>query len=184
MPKKITKKEVNTKKDYVVVNLYHERYSADLDITIHKNSSIVDIYNYYNFDENFDINKLERQGYNYMGYIYDQCGHCEPDDYCLTKKECKRFKGYHIEALTIVELDKFLKEGSFCTCVMETNNKWGLVDYGTTPVDMHLNVHPIDKLNCHLYDKYQWYRNFKDILWKIGSKYRKLKRKIRKKFNR
>lgn len=53
--KTITKKEVNVKKDYVVVNLYHERYSADLDISIHKNQSIIDIYNYYNFDEDFDI---------------------------------------------------------------------------------------------------------------------------------
>ncbi len=179
--KKITKKEVNAKKDYVVVNLYHERYSADLDITIHKNSSIVDIYNYYNFDENFDINKLERQGYHSMGYVYDKCGPCKPDDYALTKKECKRFKGYHIEALTIVELDKFIKEESFCALIMSTESKYGLVDYAFTPVDMHLNTHPIDRFDCYLYDKYEWYRKFKHFTWDIKSIPFKIKRKIKKK---
>ena len=184
MSKRITKKEVNAKKDYVVVNLFHERYSADLDITIHRNSSIVDIYNYYNFDEDFDISKLERQGYREMGYVYDQCGHREPDDYTLTKKECKRFKNYHIEALTIVELDKFIKEESFCTVVMSTKNKWGLVDYAFTPVDMHLNAHPIDKFDNYLYDKYEWYRKLTNIKWNINGKIRKIKRKIKRRFNK
>lgn len=180
MTKKITKKEVNTKKDYVVVNLYHERYSADLDVSIHRNESIVDIYNHYNFSEDFDINKLKREGRHDMGYVYDKCGPYEPDDYCLTKKECKRFKGYHIEALTIIELDKFLKEEYFGALIMETKNKWGLVDYAHSPVDMHLDVHPIDKLSSNLYDKYEWYRNFKSVLWKIkGIKY-KIKKLFRK----
>lgn len=109
--KKITKKEVNAKKDYVVVNLYHERYSADLDICIHKNQSIIDIYNYYNFAEDFDINKLERQGYQEMGYVYDKCGSYEPSDYELTKKECKRLdKEIEEKENRIKELDDLLQD--------------------------------------------------------------------------
>ena len=178
--KKITKKEVNTKKDYVVVNLYHERYSADLDISIHKNQSIIDIYNCYNFAEDFDINKLERQGYKEMGYVYDKCGSYEPSDYELTKKECKRFRGYHIEALTIVELDKFIKEESFCTVVMDTNDKWGLLDYSCKPVDMHLNKNKLDKISNKLYEKYKWYQKFIEFTWKIKSIPFKIRKKFRK----
>lgn len=182
--KKITKKEVNTKKDYIVVNLYHERYSANLDVSIHRNQSIVDVYNCYNFCDPFDINKLERDGYHDMGYVYDKCGPYEPSDYELTKKECKRFKGYHIEALTIVELDKFLEVECFNTLIMETKNKWGLVDYAYSPVGMHLDVHPIDKLSSNLYDKYEWYRKFKNVLWKIKGIPYKIKRWFRKKGKR
>ena len=178
--KKITKKEVNAKKNYVVVNLYHERYSADLDISIHKNQSIIDIYNCYNFDEDFDINKLERQGYQQMGYVYDKCGAYEPSDYELTKKECKRFRGYHIEALTIVELDKFIKEESFCTLVMSTNNKWGLVDYAYKPVDMHLDKNKLEKIINNLYTKYKWYQKFIEFTWKVKG----IKWKIKKWFRR
>lgn len=178
--KKITKKEVNTKKDYVVVNLYHERYSADLDISIHKNQSIIDIYNCYNFAEDFDINKLERQGYHEMGYVYDKCGPCEPNDYCLTKKECKRFKGYHIEALTIVELSKFLEEESFGTIIMSTNDKWGLLDYSCKPIDMHLNKNIIEKISNNLYCKYKWYQKFIEFTWKVKGIPRRIKRLFRK----
>lgn len=102
-----------------------------------------------------------------MGYVYDKCGSYEPSDYELTKKECKRFVGYHIEALTIVELDKFIKEESFCTVVMNTNKKWGILDYAYKPVDMHLDKNKLEKISNNLYNKYKWYQKFREFTWKI-----------------
>ena len=115
-----------------------------------------------------------------MGYVYDKCGSHEPSDYELTKKECKRFNGYHIEALTIVELDKFLKEESFCTVVMDTNNKWGLLDYACKPVDMHLNKNKLEKISSKLYEKYKLYQKFIEFTWKI----KRIPFKIRKTFRK
>lgn len=180
--KKITKKEVNTKKDYILVEIYHERYSCDMCLEIVKNKSIVDIYNMYNYEKDFDISKLERQGYQEMGYVYDKCDHYEPDEYVLTKKECKRFKSYHIEALFIVELNKFLEEKVFNCTFMDTNDKWGLLDYSCKPVDMHLNKNKLEKISSKLYEKYKWYQKFIEFTWKIKRipfKIRKLFRKQR-----
>lgn len=181
--KKITKKEVNTKKDYVVVNLYHERYSCDMGLEIFKNTSIVDIYNHFNFEKDFDINKLERDGYHCMGYLYDKCGRYEADDYALKKSECKRFRGYHIEALFIVELEKFLKEKCFCSTFMGTNKKYGLVDYAYTPVDMRLNKNKLEKISNKLYEKYEWYQKFIEFTWEVKGIKWKIKKWFRRKRN-
>lgn len=184
MSKKITKKEVNTKKDYVVVEIYHERYSCDMCVQIVKNRSIVDIYNMYNFEKDFDITKLERQGYHEMGYVYDKCCHYDMDEYDCSKKENKRFKTYHIECLFIVELNTFLKEECFNCVFMDTNKKFGLVDYAKKPVDMHLDKNIIEKWSCELYEKYTWYQKFIEFTWNVKNVIYRAKRNIKKHINK
>lgn len=114
-----------------------------------------------------------------MGYVYDKCGSYELSDFELTKKELKRFKGYHIKALTIVELDKFIKEEGFCTTIMETNNKWGLVDYAYTPVKMGINKNIFNKLDNYLYEKSKIYQAIHHFNWKIKTIPFKIKRRFR-----
>ena len=174
MNKKITKKEVNAKKDYVLVEIYHERYSCDMCVQIIKNKSIVDIYKMYNcFDEDFDIKKLERQGYHEMGYVYDKCRHYDMDYWNCTKKECKRFKGYHIECLFIVELKKFLEEECFNCTFMNTHKKYGLVDYYDVPVEMYINKNIFNKINNYLYEHFKIYQKLKEFIWNIKYKKRR-----------
>lgn len=164
---KITKKELNIKKDYICINVYHERYSADMCMQIYKNKSILEILQDHHCCEEIDISKIERQGYHGMGYAYDCCGRYDLDKYSLTKKECKRFKSYDIDAQFIVELNTFIREECFNCTFMETNKKFGLVDFAETPCGMSINKNIFSKMNNYLYNNSKIYKKIKHLIWKI-----------------
>lgn len=130
------KKELNKKNTWIVTELHHERYTFDLETSIYKDQTILEILDelgYWGLE-----NKIEKYE-NSNVYILDEVYHENPesDTWCLTEQEKKRFLPLHIRAIMIMPLDEFLKEEKyFSGSFGETNRKYGVMDYAAVPVRM------------------------------------------------
>ena len=130
------KKELNKKNTWIVTELYHERYTFDLETSIYEDQTILEILDelaYWGLE-----NKIEKYE-NSNVYILDEVYHEDPesDTWCLTEQEKKRFLPLHVEAIMIMPLDEFLKEEKyFSGSFGETNRKYGVMDYAAVPVKM------------------------------------------------
>lgn len=130
------KKELNKKNTWIVTELHHERYTFDLETSIYKDQTILEILDelgYWGLE-----NKIEKYE-NSNVYILDEVYHEDPesDTWCLTEQEKKRFLPLHIRAIMIMPLDEFLKEEKyFSGSFGETNRKYGVMDYAAVPVRM------------------------------------------------
>lgn len=133
---KINKEELNKKDTWIVTELHHERYTFDLETSIYKNQTILEILDelaYWGLE-----NKIEKYE-NKDIYILDEVYHEDPesDTWCLTEQERKRFLPLHIGAIMMMPLNKFLKEEKyFSGCFGTTNRKFGVMDYADVPVKM------------------------------------------------
>lgn len=130
------KQELNKKNTWIVTELYHERYTFDLETSIYEDQTILEILDelaYWGLE-----NKIEKYE-NSNVYILDEVYHEDPesDTWCLTEQEKKRFLPLHIGAIMIMPLDEFLKEEKyFSGSFGETNRKYGVMDYAAVPVRM------------------------------------------------
>lgn len=130
------KKELNKKNTWIVTELHHERYTFDLETSIYKDQTILEILDelgYWGLE-----NKIEKYE-NSNVYILNEVYHENPesDTWCLTEQEKKRFLPLHIRAIMIMPLDEFLKEEKyFSGSFGETNRKYGVMDYAAVPVRM------------------------------------------------
>lgn len=134
--KKVSEKELTEIKDWIVTELHHERYTFDLETTIYKEQSILDILEEYLCREL--KNKIKKYEYRNI-YVLDEIYREDPDSdtWCLTEKEKKRFLPLHIEALMLMPLDEFLKDGGFLMASFgSTHKKYGVMDYAKYPVEM------------------------------------------------
>lgn len=130
------KKELNKKNTWIVTELYHERYTFDLETSIYEDQTILEILDelaYWGLE-----NRIEKYK-NSNVYILDEVYHEDPesDTWCLTEQEKKRFLPLHVEAIMIMPLDDFLKkEKYFSGSFGGTNRKYGVMDYASVPVKM------------------------------------------------
>lgn len=133
--KKVSKEQLNEKKDWVVTELCHERYTFDLDTSIYENKSILEILDELCYDGL--ENKIEKYD-NREVYLLDEIYHedVNSDTWCLTEKEKTRFTPLHIGALILMPLNEFLKEKYLCGSFGCTNRKYGVMDYAKVPVEM------------------------------------------------
>ena len=133
--KKITKKELNEKHDWIVTGLNHERYTFNIDTFIEKDKSIIEML--HNFCMSELVNRIERASYHNYAYAIDNIFHEGRDEYCVTEEEGKRFTGLHIETLLFARLDEFLENEVLGWCFGDTNKKFGVMDYAKKPVYMN-----------------------------------------------
>lgn len=103
------KQELNKKNTWIVTELYHERYTFDLETSIYEDQTILEILDelaYWGLEDRIEKYK------NSNVYILDEVYHEDPesDTWCLTKQEKKRFLPLHVEAIMIMPLDDFLKK--------------------------------------------------------------------------
>lgn len=130
------KQELNKKNTWIVTELYHERYTFDLETSIYEDQTILEILDelaYWGLE-----NRIEKYK-NSNVYILDEVYHEDPesDTWCLTEQEKKRFLPLHVEAIMIMPLDDFLKkEKYFSGSFGGTNRKYGVMDYASVPVKM------------------------------------------------
>ena len=130
------KQELNKKNTWIVTELYHERYTFDLETSIYEDQTILEILDelaYWGLE-----NRIEKYK-NSNVYILDEVYHENPesDTWCLTEQEKKRFLPLHVEAIMIMPLDDFLKkEKYFSGSFGGTNRKYGVMDYASVPVKM------------------------------------------------
>ena len=133
---KVNKEELNKKNTWIVTELYHERYTFDLETSIYEDQTILEILDelaYWGLE-----NRIEKYK-NSNVYILDEVYHEDPesDTWCLTEQEKKRFLPLHVEAIMIMPLDDFLKkEKYFSGSFGGTNRKYGVMDYASVPVKM------------------------------------------------
>ena len=130
------KQELNKKNTWIVTELYHERYTFDLETSIYEDQTILEILDelaYWGLE-----NRIEKYK-NSNVYILDEVYHEDPesDTWCLTEQEKKRFLPLHVEAIMIMPLDDFLKkEKYFSGSFGGTNRKYGVMDCASVPVKM------------------------------------------------
>lgn len=130
------KQELNKKNTWIVTELYHERYTFDLETSIYEDQTILEILDelaYWGLKDRIEKYK------NSNVYILDEVYHEDPesDTWCLTEQEKKRFLPLHVEAIMIMPLDDFLKkEKYFSGSFGGTNRKYGVMDYASVPVKM------------------------------------------------
>lgn len=133
---KVNKEELNKKNTWIVTDLCHGGYTFNLETTIYKDTTILDILDelaYWGLE-----NRIEKYE-NSNVYILDEVYHedAESDTWCLTEQEKKRFLPLHIEAIMIMPLNEFLKGGGFLTASFgSTHRKYGVMDYVKYPVEM------------------------------------------------
>lgn len=127
--------KINKKRDWVVTDLIHEKYTFDLETAIYKNKSILEILDDLGLEGLED--KIEKYN-NREIYILDDVYHQDPDfdTWCLTKKEKSRFTPLHVRGLMLMPLEEFLKEGYLNASFGPTNRKYGVMDYAEVPVEM------------------------------------------------
>lgn len=142
--KKISNKDLNIKKDWIVAHIDHERYTFDCDIYYYSNSTLKEICE----KEMCDINKLEEFGNDKTRYLVDDCSHSNNDLYYLEdticEKDLKHLQGYHIDALIICDAniiqteaweDKENHMSCMPFCFGSTEKKYGLLDYKRTDIE-------------------------------------------------
>lgn len=137
MDKEIKEEELNRKKDWLIVDFGHERYSIDLTVTTYRNHTIKQI-----LDEfMYPIDKLERAAHQGYAYAIDDVYHLPPDadTWFLTEKEKQDLFLYILVGILIIPLDKFLsaEEEEFAAWSFgNTYRKFGVMDYAKYPIDM------------------------------------------------
>lgn len=133
--RKIENKQLNMKKDWVVMELNHERYTFDIDVIIYENKSILEIIDdlCYNGLEK-KIEKYDNQEVYKLDEIYHEDS--DSDTWCLTETEKDRFRPLHIGAIMFMPLEDFLKEKYLSGCFGHTKRKYGVMDYAKYPVEM------------------------------------------------
>lgn len=135
---KVSKKDLQVKKDWIVVNFDHERYCFDCDIYYENNKSLQEIIEWHGFT----ADQLEEFGKGKIRYLVDDCCHTDNDLYYLEdticKQDLKHLQGYHINALIICDANVLQNEAwedktchSSCMpfCFGTTEKKYGLLDY-------------------------------------------------------
>lgn len=120
--------DIETKRNWIVINIGHERYSFDTDIKIYNDMSLQELGQE---EWNINLEKIEkvREDSNDYSYILDYCNHSEIDTkYTYPDFNDKQVNHFHIDVTFIFDLETFLAEqyNSFVWGI--TNNKFGLLD--------------------------------------------------------
>jgi len=137
MSRQVSKEELKVKRDWIVTEFHHERYTFDFSTLIYRDKTILYILDDLIYDglEN-RIEKYENSNI----YILDEVYHETPDvdEERMTEKERERFLPLHIGGLMIMPLEEFLEKGSeyMSACFGPTNKKFGVMDYAKIPVEM------------------------------------------------
>lgn len=133
--RKVTEEELNKKRNWIVTDLGHERYSFDLATMIFNNKTIIEILDelaYWGLENK--IEKYENSDTYILDEIYHEDKNC--DTWCLTEEEKERFRPLHISALLFTPLEDFIKDEYMSGCFGETNRKYGIMDYAKMPAEM------------------------------------------------
>lgn len=114
------------KKDWIVINIEHERYSFDTSIRLYKDKTFEELKKELHIYNN-DI--VEQQYRNKDIYLVDECYHADLD----TEYEYPQFKGQPLqkiglEVTMIIAFDIFMAN-EYCSWIWGiTENKFGLLD--------------------------------------------------------
>jgi len=105
------------KTDWIVIEIYHERYMFSTDIHLFKDTKIKDIKINNTYIYKTNIKKLNEGNAKDERYIIDYCTH--------TGKDKNKI---HLECVLIMPLDVFIKEGYESFVWGQTKTKYGLLD--------------------------------------------------------
>ena len=128
---KPTEEQLNEIRNWVKVTTYHERYSFETSLEIHKNKSlkevILDDWDYNSELENIQIYRPDFP--EEKCYEIDNCSHSQIDNkYDLPGVDDKLISHFHIDNTFIFDLDWWLQNGHQSYIWGATNHKFGLLD--------------------------------------------------------
>lgn len=116
----------NIKKDWITIEIDHERYSFDTNIGLWRNMTLDELLNEFGYLHYKD--KLEQSNDGFR-YTLDFSVWSELDTkYQYPELKELPLQHIHLDTLLIVEFDKFIEEEGASFIWGQTENKFGLID--------------------------------------------------------